>query len=665
MRGLQLFGGGSRRSVESERPLLNTKESVLVPTGPHLLKLPDKLLERILENLDIPTYLSLIQVNKKLYQLICERFLFKHVVLMNKNALLKFNALIECKSLTLRNDISYLVKTVEFVDPEYHDSLFKYSKYYNTGFADTVIGGSYSFSERQGRSTDIRTSSRSASVSSTRSRTKQGASEVYHQLSKLESKFLDYTYIELMLNIIDSLPNVSHVILSQVEKNFKIPLWYSVLNDGSKDFFKKIIKGQGSMTVEDLRTFRVSSDWIKQYEETFHSLSRFKRLSIKAKTNLVLKPNLLCCFGVFDELMLENITITPESIDTPLEYLPLYMRIGHDKCLDLHLPVQTLELKSCVIKAGNGLMRLLYSFFFRVRKLSLFDLQSKYDLLLINCFGSLTHLTIDCNSTCFVNVKPTDESYYFPEEPMQDDMDDLKTLIDPQKGVKLTAPPPTTPVVVVMNNGKLINTEASTPRKPALLTTEQAHYFGSSSISPFHSYFHHFKRLWERIPNSGVHLTIVNIPFTNVFPLVPELVWERFLTSDQDTLYDNSDDENNHELDEYWWDPKIKENLERATHFNNDIDISEEDFSPRKWNDFHRINSFKDIPNVNVWYFLKLLSKFQSVEIRMLRQWLFCTPRTRYDWELLLRPVLNGRVPVTVKDNAGYLLYSYGNSKKT
>ncbi|CDO94519.1 unnamed protein product [Kluyveromyces dobzhanskii CBS 2104] len=598
MRGLQLFGGDSKKSDETEISLLDHEESSSIPIGPHLLKLPDKLLERILENLDLPTYLSLIRVNKQLYQLICEKFLFKYVVLTNKTALLKFNALIECKTLTLRKDISYLVKTVEFVNPEYHDSLFKYSKYYSTGFADTVIGGSYAFSERQGRSDDIRASSRSASVSSTRSKTKQDSSATHSQLSKLESNFSNYTYIELMLNIIDSLPNASHIILSQVEQHFKIPLWYSVLNDGSKDFFKKIIKGQGSMTVEDLRSFRVSNNWIREYENTFQSLSRFKKLSIKAKTKLVLRPNLLCCFGVFDELMLENITITTESIDTPLEYLPLYMRIGRDKCLDLHLPIQALTLKSCVIQAGNGLMRLMYSYFFRVRKLSLFNLQSKYDLLLINCFGSLTHLTIDCNSKCFIDVKPTDESYYFPVEPVQDDMDDLKTLIEPRRSTKLTAPPPTTPVVVVLNNNELVNAEASVPRKPALLTIEQAFYFKSSCISPFHSYFHHFKKLWERIPKSGVHLTIVNIPFTNVFPLIPELVWERFLTGDQDTLCDDSDDDQ--DIEEYWWDAKIKEYLELTTRHSTGIDDSDEEFSSKKWNDYNRINSFKDIPNVNV-----------------------------------------------------------------
>lgn len=216
MRGLQLFGS-SKKHHDSETPLLRSTRINYVPSGPHLLNLPVKILERILENLDLDTYLSLILVNKKLYQLICEKFLFKNVILMNKTSLLKFNALIECQSLTLRNDISYLVKSVEFVNPEYRDSLFKYSKFYNTGFAETVIGGSYSFVDRQGRSSDMRTNSRSASISSSRSRSKQTSTEIHEQLYKLESKCSNYTYIELMLNIIDILPNVSHVILSQVE----------------------------------------------------------------------------------------------------------------------------------------------------------------------------------------------------------------------------------------------------------------------------------------------------------------------------------------------------------------------------------------------------------------------------------------------------------------
>lgn len=418
------------------------------------------------------------------------------------------------------------------------------------------------------------------------------------------------------------------------------------------------------MTVEDLRSFRVSNNWIRQYEETFNSLARFKRLSIKAKTNILLRPNLLCCFGVFDELMLENVTITTESVDTPLEYLPLYMRIGEDKCLDLHLPVQSLELRSCIIKPGNGLMRLLHSYFFRVRRLAIYDLQSKFDLLLINCFTSLTDLTLDCNSKCFTDVVPITDSYYYPDDLTEDENDDAKTLINPQKEQKLSAPPPTTPVVVVMNQGNLLNSEPSAPKKPALLTKEQAFYFQTSSISAFHCYYHHFKRLWERIPNKGVNLTIVNIPFTNVFPLIPQRVWKRFLSTESDTLYERGEDGVTTDVEEYWWDSKIREYLENTCRSSNNIDISEEEFNPNVWNDYHRINSFKDIPNVNVWFFLKLLSKFQSVEIRMLRQWLFCTPRTRYDWELLLNPVLNGKVPVRVKDNAGYLLYSYGGIKK-
>lgn len=85
-----------------------------------------------------------------------------------------------------------------------------------------------------------------------------------------------------MLDIIDYLPNLTRVILSDVEPNFKIPLWYSVFNDGSRDFFKKIIKGQQSITNEDLRTFQLSKKFVKEYESKYYSLPRLKILEIKA-----------------------------------------------------------------------------------------------------------------------------------------------------------------------------------------------------------------------------------------------------------------------------------------------------------------------------------------------------------------------------------------------
>lgn len=665
MRGLQLFGG--EYTDEDQEPLLVRNDCMTQgQTGTQLLDLKVEILERILENLDLHTHLSLLQVNKRLCRLIGEKFLFKHVVLVDKLSLLKFNALLQCKSLVIGKDVSSLVKTVEFVNPEHHDSLFKYSKYYKGGYTETVIGGSYSFVDNGVLNKDKRRGSVSRPRSTSKSKKKYHSlgSETHSSLFKLECKFSDYTYIELMLNIIDLLPHISHVILSSVESNFKIPLWYSVFNDGSKDFFKKIIQNQQSMNVEDIRSFRVSEKWISQYKETFLSLRRFKKLSIKAQDNILLKPNLLCCFGVFDELVLENVTITTESLDTPLEYLPLQMRVGSDNLLDLHCAVQSLELRACTIKPGNGLMRLLHAFFFLVRKLSMFDLQSKFDLLLINCFSSLTHLTLDCNSSCFVDVQPVSDTYYYPADSSQQDTDDAKTLIDVREEQKLTAPPPTTPVVALMNYEKLINDRPNISRRLALLTADQAHYFNSSSISAFHCFFHHFKPLWERIPRKNIHLTIVNIPFTNVFPLDPQYVWERFLNTEVDTLYevDNVDDSSTTQF-QYWWDSKINDYLKATCTKFPHLNPDDQDLTSSKWNDFHRINSFKDIPNVNLWFFFKLLSRFQSVEIRMLRQWLFCTPRSRYDWELLLNPILNARTTVKVKDNAGYLLYSYGSTR--
>lgn len=80
-------------------------------------------------------------------------------------------------------------------------------------------------------------------------------------------------------------------------------------------------------------------------------------------------------------------------------------------------------------------------------------------------------------------------------------------------------------------------------------------------------------------------------------------------------------------------------------------------------NGYQNFKFYKDIPNVNLWCFLKSLSKFKSVKINLLRTWLYCTPRSRYDWELLLKPVLNVNVPVIVTDRDGYVVYSYGQHK--
>ena len=84
-----------------------------------------------------------------------------------------------------------------------------------------------------------------------------------------------------MLDIIDYLPNLMHLILSDVEQNFKIPLWHSVFNDGSREVFKKIINGTQSMNMNNLRTFELSSEFVSQYDRKFYSPLRLKTLNVE------------------------------------------------------------------------------------------------------------------------------------------------------------------------------------------------------------------------------------------------------------------------------------------------------------------------------------------------------------------------------------------------
>lgn len=702
----------------------------------HLLRLPPKILDQILENLDTDTLLSLCLVNSQLYGTISNKFLYNHVVLRGKLSLLKFNALIHAEFHTAdalqkrRTDFKshntrFLVKSVEFVDPQCQDSLLKYSKFYQNEVS--MIGGTYSFLNDKPKSSNTHSTTSGAPLSrvstnssassapfigedstsiSERRRSRRRSHSSHTKASpirnaasplrnffdsapssslsptpllKMETKYSHYTYIELMLDIIDYLPNLSHVILSQVEPGFKVPLWYSVLNDGSREFFKKIIKGQQSMNREDLRIFKLSPEWISDYEEKFYSLRRFKKLEIRGCDGVppvVLRPNLLCCFGVFDALELRNLVIDSKSLDTPFEYLPLHMRKGSERFLDVYLPITSLTLNSCEIVPGNGIMKLIHFYFNRVRNLTFLNLQSKYDLLLSNCFPCLTDLTIDCNSTCFVDCKLANDEYYHPQEEIHDDNESIgETLINAPLSREIIVPPPTTPVVIALNSKYIGRQNAEIKKKPAVITCSQQEYYHSFRIPQFHYFFHHFKDIWDRVPCQNIHIKIVNIPFTNVYPLVPHAFWEQLLnyqSDDQETLCGSSNAQNeSYQNTPHWWDslvddcmknsldnsraqPLISQDSDLPTHIDSQIT-----------NNYQNSKVFRDIPNVNVWYFLKNLSKFKSVQIGMSRTWLFCTPRTRYDWELLLKPVLSGGVPVQVRDNNGYILYSYDFERRT
>lgn len=730
MRRLQLYdrgkhhkykelSSGSHEKTSKVRDGDRKSEKERIPSL-HLFNLPKKILDQILGSLDTKTLLSLCLVNSRLYFTITNEFLYNNVVLNDKLALLKFNALLHCephaadalkgsRPASSRHNVRFLIRSVEFVRPLCQDSLLKYGKYCNNSEV-SMIGGSYSYSNgptpssnnsmhalstplsrvasreslnsvssrgsiEQERKSGSRRHSRSFSPKPSRNISQfLESSTSASLLSKMEAKYADYTYIELMLDIIDCVPNLSRIILSEVQPGFRIPLWYSVLNDGSREFFKKIIKGQQSMNRDDIKCFKLSSKWISDYEEKFYSLPRFKTLEVRAaqdKVPVYFRANLLCCFGVFDELILENLVVDTQSLDTPLEYLPLYMKKSDEGFLDLHLPAASLTLDGCEIVPGNGIMKLIHGYFNRVKNLKLLNLKSMFDLLLSNCFPNIKDLTIDCNSKCFKIEELVSDDYYLPDNSLSDD--DASSITETLINVgpkKLVAPPPTSAVVLSMNLGFIKRVADSNNKKPAMLTYGQSQSFKSMRIPEFHFFYHYFKNIWDRIPCQNINIRVVNIPFTNVFPLQPSQFWRQLLDcqqDDQQTLCGVSSDDGENFFDlPYWWNSFIEECHEQSLRSRYPgllpaNDINEEDIDPQLFNNFPNAKLFKDIPNINVWCFLKSLSKFKSVEIKMLRKWLFCTPRTRYDWELLLKPVLNGQVPVTVRDNDGYVLYKYGN----
>lgn len=644
-----------------------------------ILDLPPSIQAKIWSELSIRDLINVCRVNKQLYATISNDYLYKDVILDSKISLLKFNAAIHSEFHTANalrkngksKNARFLVRSIEFRNPECQDSLLKYSKFYSGGQdSSSIIGGSYNINS-------VLTDS---------------------SVGKLENKYIQYTYIELMLDIIDYLPNLSHIILSDIEPGFKIPYWYSVFNDGSRDFFKKIIKGQQSMNNNDLRSFQISDKFVDDYERKFYTLQRFKTLELrgvldpkKQTLQVPLRSNLLCCFGVINELVLENIIIDPVSLDTPLEFIPMHLEKNRDSTgatepYSVHSTYQSLTLKSCQIIPGNGILRLFNEFFQCVRTFNLLSIWSIYDLLLCNCFPKLTDLTIDCNSRCFRNQIVVNENYYYDENKLNFDDLDLdnvsmsETLLDDPDEQILQAPPPTTAVVLALELNYITRTTTDTTnkRRPAMITKEQALYFQHSRIPHFHYFFHYFKSLWERLPHKNVNINIVNIPFTNVFPLSPLKYWEKLInqdSSDQETLiaYRNSarsNDENDASQNSpcYYWNQLIenciKDGVDILRLNSNYADLSIEDvlsdINSDTFNNYQNVKRFKDIPNINLYFFLKSLSRFKSVKIQMLRKWAFCTTRSRYDWELLLKPVLNVNVPIEVHDKDGFTLYSYG-----
>lgn len=738
MNRLQLFGTSKYFSLSSkdttseipkkhERKTSSRKHGTRCPDSTevqddslHLLNLPFKILTQILECLDVSTLLSLCRVNSQLYDIISNRFLYQDVVLDNKLSLLKFNALIHSEfhsanallgrkeeSIDSQN-IRFLVKAIEFSNPQCQDALLKYGKFHNRKGQASVIGGSYVFNnESRTVSSNSRSSSLTRKQSNSNSNSFLGSTnyivpqdtshvppfECYKQLNKLESQYSHYTYIELMLAIIDHLPNLCHVRLTNVEPNFKIPLWYSVFNDGSRDFFKKIINGQQSINSGDLRSFEISTKFIADYEKKFYSLSRIKTLEIRAtldkrnKQQVYLRPNLLCCFGIINELILQDLIIDNDSLDTPLEYVPFHLRLDAPGVYDLHSTVHLLTLKSCKIIPGNGILKLFHDYFKCVRNVKLLNFTSKYDMLLCSCFSSLTDLTIDCNSPCFINQQLVSDNYYFNDDIPNSEVDSdsdcasfTETLFEEPVDICLQAPPPTTAVVISLNLNYLPRIPyGQNKKRQAYITKSQDEYFHQLRIPSFHYFYHYFKKLWDRLPRKNINISVVNIPFTNVFPLSPQYFCEktiRSLDDDQQTLIP-SYNENNAVPEtvstQNYWDGAVRECFKNCLlqfHENQpQSDLMESEILGQMdngfFNNYKNSKCFQDIPNTNLWCFLKSLSEFKSVHIQMLRKWLFCTPRSRYDWELLLKPVLNVNVPIEVRDRDGVMLYSYGTKRMT
>ncbi|KAL3240063.1 putative SCF ubiquitin ligase complex subunit SKP2 RNJ42_05106 [Nakaseomyces bracarensis] len=776
MRKLQLFGRSKYFSLSSKddhrklESTLNTDNavsdehkhtSVFQKQYPelHLLSLPPKILRRILNNLDTASLISLSEVHSQLYNIISNEFLFEDVLLDSKLSLLKFNAMIHSEFHTANalntgkhsgvkhqsQNIRFLVRSIEFSNPQSHDSLLKYSKFYSKNEQSSLIGGAYAFSNGSSDTpiTNLPNSPIAQSneknstvpnindtiVKPQQTFTKSRNYKCYKLMEKYENKYSNYTYIELMLDIIDYLPNLTHVKLSHVDATFKMPLWYSVFNDGSRDFFKKIIKGQQSINNNDLRTFQLSKEFVRNYEKKFYHLPRIKTLEISAdvetKINkpVFLRPSLLCCFGIIQELILENITLDTGSLDTPMEFIPLHLRLeesnelqvnGKPTSLDLynlHSPVSSLTLKSCKIVQGNGILRLIHSYFKDVKNLQLLELRSKYDLFLCNCFSSLANLTIDCNSRCFTGEQTVNDDYYLAEVNLQedhqgvsdDDVSITETLLEATSRVIVQAPPPTSAVVVSLNLDYISKTSGSNARenpspsdtkKPALITKSQGNYFEELRIPPFHYFYHYYQSIWERIPHNNVNINIINIPFTNVYPTSPTVLAESMICSndadDLETLIaykpsgynahdvptssilHASEEAREFNSTQYYWENGVRrcfldsiEELRKGSSYYRSMSGEEilDMVSYEAINGYQNFKYYKDIPNVNLWCFLKSLSKFKSVKINLLRSWLYCTPRSRYDWELLLKPVLNVNVPVTVTDRDGYVVYSYGQNK--
>lgn len=211
-----LISGPTKEEDEEENtrpdaasPLLsarhdNSSESLLLDDTSSLMCLPQKVLLLILRNLDFNTLVTLCQVNSSFYNLITNKFLFQNIILDSKLSLLKFNALIHSEFHT-SNIIShsgnhtphtqsksqnarFLVRSIEFKNPQSQDSLLKYSKFYSKNDQNSVIAGSYKLDSYDNGLSKVKNTKQHDDVPTI-------TSDRIKQLDKFESNYFHYTYI--------------------------------------------------------------------------------------------------------------------------------------------------------------------------------------------------------------------------------------------------------------------------------------------------------------------------------------------------------------------------------------------------------------------------------------------------------------------------------------
>ncbi|AAS51746.2 ADL174Cp [Eremothecium gossypii ATCC 10895] len=685
MRRLQLFKGNRATRCQEDGSCSRTAARRSAQTV-GLLDLPPAALERIAQFLDKQGVRALGMASKALYEGVCHKLLYRNVTIESKKQLLKFNATLasSLRALCVGDSITRgqwhadTVLCIEFVNPESNDSLPSSYGSFNQGTAHTLYGSSV-FSGFQRKCYAQRPSRINLDgLSNKHILSMFGHNDPDAHFDCLESEYVQYTYLELMVAALDRLSKLQRVILSDIAPSFVVPIRFSVLNDGSAAFAKLVENPKRSMTREDLRDFKLSSTWLKEYKKKYRNLPSYRTVELRAarcKAPVNLRPSLLCCFGTFQELILSNFALSNESFDTPFEYLPMQLIEGSKGVWDLSSPASSLVLDACYVLPGSGIMSGLHSYFAQVSHLALFGIRSLCDILLCRCLPALCELSIDCASKCFLSHEPVESDYYTGaafEFNAQDNESTVETLVERIAPLTLLAPPPTTAVVILLNHGILNRSMHSYPRKAGTITTEQEKYFTSFGISKFYYSFHYFKSLWDRISNENINLKLINVSFTNVCPLEPQEFWQRFRNYQNDDQATISGIISIHSpafasITRNTWDSDFIEHYLSYFNANEEIDITSSPASyqdngdtaivdPSMLNNYHDLKMFKDIPDANFWFFLNIVSGFKSVDFHV------CDVNVlfgSFDWERMLGPILLGRKPLKIKDCRGNIRFSY------